>query len=844
MSLKSNCQKGRDSSATPHRNLIEIQPTLMGIKTRQPSVSLRTPATGSPVPESLGLVAYVENMRFYNERLIPVSQPLILSGSPYRPVGAEERDRFVNVLTQSSSGRLIHSYAISSTQSVVEKNITIATLSKQVVETQRVGAFTVMRMEDDSLEYLRFDRQTGQYCYLGPLPAFPRLSVERVDQPSVKATCSSVEISPAVSDFRPGVSKRLTALLGESVRNAYKRASATARSAGLWTSPIAVRIGVRLWDGSLVHLSAPQIILPPAVSSDNADATFFLERTKEGFTETGTATLSLPTFSIRVGMKSEESYFFAKWGSLIRHIEVRVSEPFEPVADEGVEAFYRQTSDGDTLAVRLERNDEASLVSQLAEAETFRAALITPSDDSEAIRIPRRRLRTRNDSTEVTSIMPGFASVMATHGGFLHLGNISQPLPDIPVPDVAQNARAGSLQATVSVTIRLDGRLRTLTRDLLLPSMDLAPLLSYPDSRAEQIIITFTRSGIPYTLTLPLTKSTTENSAFYASPYGHPIPLDTLAVAGESHPRGETEIKEWKPERIVTSVRANPLAIADSSDSLGGVISVIAAQPDVSGSHTRSIVYCFTDNGVSALMHDFRGYYKNLRAISALKVHDAEAVTFGQRSVYALADGQLVQFSDARTRTLMTGVTEYDRLLWLESSMELWLLPKERNGKSLALDIWQAGENSIAGSMRSAVIEDILYRGRYPLICGQKGASYHLYFPEGASGKRCDCVWRTNPLHQSGQGYCMVRAELSAGREGRVRLVVSARDMYAADDADNSDSDIILSEATIGNVVHGVAELPFRSVSPSLSPRDAVTMRVSLSGALRHLGKVNLLGTI
>lgn len=824
--------------------LVEINPTLMSINTRQPPENIRTREGGAPCPEALGLVEYAENLRYYDNQLRPVALPETLCSTPYTPVGVEQRGRLTHILTQNSSNQLRHSFSIDARGHVYNEEKIIGTTGKRVIETRRAGRFTILRMEDNSIQYLRYDSDAETYILLGGLPDFPRLTVERIDQPSVSAVCPSVTINPPVADFRRGVTKKLTALLDKSVREALRDAEKTAKNAGVWTSPIAVRLGIRLWDGNLIHVSEPRIILPPTADSDNVDALYTLVREGTSFAETGTATLSLPAFRIKVGMEGITPGFLSGWGGLIRQIEIRVTDPLDTFASSGATAAYRFTDDGtDTLRVRLDRLDSAGTVATLADADTSIHSLIPLSEMNIGHTLERRRPRIKASLHPKTSLMPGYASVLSTHDGFLHLSGISRRLPEIPVPECEQSGSAAR-NVTLSVSIRIDGIVRTLTRQTTMKSFIAGPLLWYPDKRAESFTITFTsQAGVPHTATFPLTPCADEDAAYYAEPNGHPINLEERATAGVSAPSGEAILFEREPESVCTSLKSNPFIRADRAESVGGEVCAITGQPNVDGTYTRHLLYCFTDNGVTALMHDYNGRHRNLRHVSALKVTSADSVTSGKSAVYALSGGELVRFSDARATTLLKGVSEFERIFWHDAWLELWLIPAEEEGKSLALDLWKTTETAIAGSMRSVEVGKILHCGRRVLLLKSEGSLNSIYQPEGEGTGLSEIAWRSSPLHFCGQKYSKVRVELIPAREARAGLMVEARNPYSDDISPETQRGVVLAYAGIAGASHRTVELPFATVPPSLVPADAATLSVSIGGHIRSLRKVSLLGT-
>lgn len=824
---------------------ITIPASVMHVNREQPPAVIRTPEGESqPLPISLGLVSHAVNVRCLSDTLRPVRTPELLVSSHYRPFMSDERGYRTNILTQSDTGVIRHSYTVESGVRLDPVQKVIGEESVRIAEGVRVGALNVLRGVDDSLRFINM-RSDKSYEYLGPLPAMPKFTVRRVPQPDVTGECPAVKFTRPVEDFRSGVPSEVASLMEKSTREGYRKALLNASRAHVWCGAVAVRIGVRTRDGNLVHLSEPQIILPPQDNTDNSDARFLLTAGSNGYEKTGKGSVSLPAFRVSVSLEGHDTEEALRWSRLFGNIEVWVSQQNDMAATSGAKVSYRQSAGNHTLAVTLDRQDTESIGADLVESGMKKVNALPFGSDSGEIVIERTGgERYVEVARTLSSLIPGYAKGICGYDGFLHLGNVRRRLPDIHIPatgDTEGNGE-GSYPCRITVAVRINGTLRHLKHHTLLNSLHLPSILWYGDSRAESMTVCYTSpSGVPFRADFPLRPTNAGEGAYYAHPYGNSIPLSEIAQVMETTAEeGEETLFEENPEEVVTSLKGNPFVMRDRLRSVGGEVRKIVAQPSVIGGYTRQFVYLATDRGMIALVHDSEGNYKNVRGIGTMKPTDEYAIVAARSTVYLISDGTLIQLSDGRQELLLRGLTEYTGLLWYEGADELWLLPADRSCRPLALNMWKVGDVSIEGSLREVRIEKVLDITPTPVVCEASGNKWLLYSLEGEDTPFGNVEWRTHRIRLPFRGVGVLRMEVSGSTTEEMRIEMSATDPFASPGEPDGERDVTLVGASLRHPPYGVVELPYVTTAPSLTPRDAGTFNVTLSGQIRSMSEVGV----
>lgn len=205
---------------------------------------------------------------------------------------------------------------------------------------------------------------------------------------------------------------------------------------------------------------------------------------------------------------------------------------------------------------------------------------------------------------------------------------------------------------------------------------------------------------------------------------------------------------------VYTSRRGNPFICACSSESPGGRVRAIAAQPAGGGAYTRQYVYLFTDRGIVALTHDSEGRHTNLRPIGPQIVRSPKLVAPVADGVCAVSEqGALLRLTDARVRQRLRGLTDYAAIAYCAEYNELWLI-SDSNPRWLALSL----DGSLIGaSYRTQSLPGL------PFSCGQRLFCFDMrgiFMPEADDAPLMDMEWNGFPMPPGRPGIYRLTAEV------------------------------------------------------------------------------------
>lgn len=695
----------------------------------------------------------------------------------------------------------------------------VADIGQDIMEMARCGDFLVARLQDGSLYYLRADADTGALSAMGAVPAPPRVSVRAVAAATLTLQTASVDFGTVHADFRPGVPAEVSARLAAAAEEARKELLARARGAGLWTGAVCVRVAVRMADGTLLSVSEP--VVAGSEYKGVADMPLFMLReTSAGFTGTGPAQLTCPAYRLEV---TAEGAAPGAWADFAGAVEIWVTPQSESATGYSQSVASLFTSGG-ASGLRLSppftaRPDIAAL--PFAQQELL--AAVSPEAAARGHVCTRGKgMRTADPRLESAGVASLRCGALTAHDSFLHLADLTRPLPAPPLPYAPSGAtRCGCI---VTVNVRSDSGMLSARTVGSIAGPTPGPLLWYPDARAVAMRVAVldadggVREGV-----YPLTPAPDgSDCAFYAAPGDT---LDGLAAVdmADSALLGPAETRE--PESVMTMRRGNPFVEASATAAGCGRVMALRAQPTGGGAYTRQYLYAFGERGVAAVMHDSRGVHVNARSVSISVAAGADAVCRSSRGVWMLSRvGEVSLLSDARVTTAVRGLTEYSRLAWCATSGALWLMPAAGGGgKSLLLE--EGGGCSLRSVVPGAVISD---DGSF-LTTLPQGLTWRLYSVSRPSSSRLGAVWRSPELLPGFGGPALLTVETTADADTTLDISVRGLEPWLAP-ATMSWSDPVLAQCVAAPASPRRIDIPLLLPSLTRSRGWETHLEVTLSG--------------
>jgi hypothetical protein len=444
------------------------------------------------------------------------------------------------------------------------------------------------------------------------------------------------------------------------------------------------------WQGS-------ERVILPLVQSDDL------------FTGTSSGSITLDGYKLRVRTEANN---LGAWRYVIKNFEIWVSSQPDVYGDLSATSVGYGQSDGvRRLGVVLSLRGRQGMMHELVGVSMRRAAIVEAG--SGATETVIRRSGTAligSPGSESFCARELRSQVIASHGGYLHLSGISYGTSLSPLPKGYDSASA---DCRVAVELSALGGVRRVVYSGTINASEgsLMPVLWYPSRMAQRITVSLKSDGRMYESTFELTTSDEEDAAY--------------ALADEIGGFKLTECTEWSKieesadvsidkNMLLTMKRGNPFILAYRSESVGGEVSAIVAQPSGGGAYTRQYLYLLTDRGILALTHDKYGEHTNIRSISGERVKDVRhAISCGSGVAMVSSIGNLLFLNDSKVQCAMRGMPEIRFMHYDDCNDELWLFPTEGNG--LALSVESISNGVCEGSMRtfdaSGSIGSLLIKG-------------------------------------------------------------------------------------------------------------------------------------
>lgn len=638
------------------------------------ATQLRTTATdGRPHATTVGGDRCL-NMRRGEKGIETFASPEVLALCSGRPVFADTRLGTLHIFTLDN-GVLRIEVTIAPDGTVTTTDREVAVIGGEGCRAVRADDFIIIADEEDRLYYMSWNSRTSTYDWLGSLPDMPTVSVEPSTVTARQSEIGALTFPHVVTDLRPGVPDETARSVAEGVAAAITEARAGASAAGYWTSPVMVRIAVRMWDGTLLHLSSPQLLAPIEYVSPRR-VLLPVTSTSSGFNGTGVARISIPVYRIRVEADASQ---LARWRDVASQIEVWVTRQAEVMVDDTPTVGYSSTDGAHTMAVTPGFTTDSELTRRLMSSPWLCVATLpcTSGATTSVVVHPFETDDMVMEPATPTASRFTHAEAIAGHGGFLHMAGCTRSLP-LPSLPSGEYGATQTPRATVVVTLGSSRGGATVTARGTIHADNgvILPLIWYPDRTAVSATVMLEYpDGRLYSRQWAMSPVAGENAACVPMTSTEGVTL--LPVT--SLPAVDTSAGgEYIDSTVVTMRRGNPFVTRATTSGAGGHITRIHAQQSGGGAYTRQYLYLFSDTGIVALTHDMHGYHTNCRPVSRQRVTGAGRVAEGDTAVWALSDsGQLLRLTDAKVATMLRGVGTHYCLGASDTSGELWLIPDE-----------------------------------------------------------------------------------------------------------------------------------------------------------------------
>lgn len=339
----------------------------------------------------------------------------------HQPVMTDRRDDVRYFFTLDAECNL-HVELMETTQGeTVQTDEFLATLPAPIAQYAPCGEFLVLRLTDNSLFYLLWHADRLCYSALGTLPGLGEITVATVAQPDAVATVANTKFSSAIDDPRQVSLPTVAASAVEAVREAFQQASRRAAEAGNWTQPVRVRMVWRLWDGSILHISAPQTL--EGITTQNGGRVCLAMTAADGKGYTGTArgSLSLPAYRISVAIPDAMP---EQWRDVVRTIEIWTSTEPDVLTGEAGVALIEGPGTAPQIGVTLIRKSDPTVEAILENSMLERNRVLDSAVGNTVVDLirdsaPKKLL----DPQDVAPSFPSEAEVLSGSGDWLYVSS-------------------------------------------------------------------------------------------------------------------------------------------------------------------------------------------------------------------------------------------------------------------------------------------------------------------------------------------------------------------------------------------------------------------------------------
>ena len=372
-----------------------------------------------------GAVSDCVNLRFNGTDMEAPGTPRILLYTEGKPLLADMMNGHHYLFTQIDDGTLYYQRLTDDELFLPLVKRELGRVTQDVLGAVSAGDFIIMLLADSTLMYARRDVANEGYLWLGALPALPAFGIRAVEGPAVTVSMKGVKFASPLTDISGAVPEQVSAPVARAWHEAHTRLIDTLHTSGQWTAPVDVRLALRLWDGTLLQVSAPVRLTPAdAAGSSRINAGLLWDETKKRFTGTDDTSLTGRGFTIAV---QTDEPLPSVWSGLVSGMEAWVSrEPDLVEAATPPRLAYISNASGNYLSLTPVMRSSAAVQAEANKAPAGRHSLLEEDAALSVLQYSADVVYDSALSSYLTS-MPGTGTLKAdcilAHDGFLHVGS-------------------------------------------------------------------------------------------------------------------------------------------------------------------------------------------------------------------------------------------------------------------------------------------------------------------------------------------------------------------------------------------------------------------------------------
>lgn len=710
-------------------NVIMIKPGLMATASgndQLPAISAKYRTTGNS-----GCVSFMgnnatmcRNMRLSNDGsgLVPVGAAKVIAEGNARPFFLF-RDSNGKRTLFTKRGNVLSYISLDAENTEVKELATLP--SEPYCATASGETVTVMTTEGGFRAV--HDEDADSWSVAGAMPSLPAISIIASGTATFSSTIPSRVLTGGYTRCQGSLTAADTNAVSSDLLNAYNDISTKARNAGYYVQPVMADYRLYDKDGGLLYKSAPVLVSPPSGFQCTEAIATTINASSGIFSNADAYTLNATGF--KLGIVSPE-LIESPWRETVAAVEVTVTPQLHPVdflakasnrlepnsATQGILRMYMPGTANGMVASTAQREEKIIATAERMEEvaspiklytkpfaggisanagetiETECITLLTPAEETKPLNKSLSTKATRVEKLlQETNIPHSFtARTATTTGDIITWGDITPRLSDgYAAGTFAASTGSGRWRACIKTVLGSRGETVVWHGEGECNApLTFSPLLSYPHPDATEMTITVSYAdGRILSRRFPLKPSPNRRMAYYLNPGATPITPDSELEAYV------IPAEERKPERhpgtIMCSRTVSPTEVNSVLTVSQGSITAItpAVRSTSSWDFARTHLYAFTTTGIYAVAVSGTRRAIAANIIDPRGVADADAVTAGNDSAYAIADGQAIKVHGSRSETI-GNQSGFKSIGWNGVSNELWFITND--GKTV---VYQADHN-------------------------------------------------------------------------------------------------------------------------------------------------------
>lgn len=522
---------------------------------------------------------------------------------------------------------------------------------------------TVYLMTDDGAYRIDFDAKSNRWLDLGLMPQFPAIKIMTSTTAEFSVSTASFSLSGSYPHWQGSLNKNDQQLLTSTLLNAYSSLQNDAMTAGFFIQPVMTRYHLLDADDNVLFSSSPILVSAPT----GFQCVKQISLTSDDFATINSTTIYASGFQIGVEAESLNS---SPWAEVIANVVIETTPILDPINRSALaQCRFNFTSANSGEIKAFMPGSSITMVASTAPQERLITNAIGSfsSIATPLIRIPipflngiiKLGISPQSITGNVITNSPFrfTAGTSVQSGDTVLWGNIAYLRPYVPaIGNLVATTNNSSEFWRAFISVKFHN-----SDDIIVWSGEgenncpstISPLLIYPQSDACEITIGISCGTKIVRKTFPLTPLAGSDYAYYLHPTLAPFTITDEAQVFVIPSQIETPGKKWG--EIAVAHASQPLLLTASQQISEGEIKAItpAVKSSSSWDFARTHAYAFTSAGIFATSVNANRTKISAHIIDNRRIATYQSVAFANDSVFAIASGDLISISGAKSSTLI-----------------------------------------------------------------------------------------------------------------------------------------------------------------------------------------------